>query len=112
MAIFGIGCVEAETHRVREMVEATTAKTSSVCGEVESRVATLAAVAGTSAAPATEEIVNRVKQVAEYPDAQALRVATDVAQQLEHEIVAALTSTATTAEVTMRTVVEGVRRDI
>ena len=36
----------------------------------------------------------------------------DVTQRLEREIVAAVTSTATMAEVTMRTVVEGVRRDI
>ena len=36
----------------------------------------------------------------------------DVTQRLESEIVAAMTSTAATAEVTMRTVVEGIRRDI
>ena len=39
-------------------------------------------------------------------------IAADVTQRLESEIVAAATSTAATAEVTMRTVVEGVRRDI
>ena len=38
--------------------------------------------------------------------------AADVTHRLEREIVAAVTSTAATAEVTMRTVVEGVRRDI
>ena len=94
------------------MVEATTAEARSVRGEVGSRIATLAAVADASAARATEEIANHVKQVAEYSDAQASHVTADVTQQLEHEIVAAVTSTATTAEVTMCTVVEGVRRDI
>ena len=94
------------------MVETTTTEARSVRGEVESCVATLAAAADTSATCATEEIASRVKQVAEYSDAQASHVAIDVTQRLEHEIVAAVTSTAATAKVTMRTVVEGVRRDI
>ena len=111
-AISGVGRVEAETHRVREMVEATMAEARSVCGEVESRVATLAAAADASATRATEEIASRVKEVVEYSDAQASRVAVDITQRLEHEIVAAVTSTAVTAKVTMCTVVEGVRRDI
>ena len=58
-------------HRVREMVEATTAEARSVRGEVESRVATLAVAADASTARATEEISSRVKEVAEYSDAQA-----------------------------------------
>ena len=41
-----------------------------------------------------------------------LRVTVDVSQRLEKEINAAVTSTATTAEITTRTVIEGVRRDI
>ena len=44
-AISGVGHVEQETRRVREMVEATTAEARSVRGNVESRVATLAAAA-------------------------------------------------------------------
>ena len=44
-AISGVGRVEQETRRIREMVEATTAEAKSVRGEVESRVATLAAAA-------------------------------------------------------------------
>ena len=65
-----------------------------------------------STACATEERASRVKQVVEYSDAQASRVTADVTQRLEHEIVAAVTSTAATAKVTTRTVVEGVQRDI
>ena len=68
-AISGVGRVEAETHRVREMVEATTAEARSVCGEVESRVATLAAAADASTMRAIEEIASRVKQVVEYSEA-------------------------------------------
>ena len=68
-AISSIGCVEVETHRIREMVEATTAEARSVHGEVESRVATLAAAADVSTTRATEEIPSRVKEVVEYSDA-------------------------------------------
>ena len=107
-AISGVGHVEAETHRIHKMVEATTAEAKSVRGEVKSRVATLAAVADASATRTTKEIASRVKQVAEYSNAQASRVATDVTQQLENEIVAAATSTAMTTKVTTRIVVEGV----
>ena len=41
-----------------------------------------------------------------------MRSTEDVTQRLEQEIVVAATSTTATAEATMRTVVEGVRRDI
>ena len=112
MAISGIGRMEAETHHVREMVEATTAETKSVCGEVKSCVATLMAVADVSATRAIEEIASHVKEVAEYSNAQASHVTADVTQGLEHKIVAVATSTTATAEATMHTVVEGVRRDI
>ena len=111
-AISGVGRMGKETRRVREMVEATTAEARSVCGNVESRIATLAAAADTSEAHNAEEISSHVKEVVEYSDAQASRAAVDVTQRLEKEIVAVVTSTATTAEVTMRTVVEGIRRDI
>ena len=56
----------------------TTTEARSVCGEVESHVATLAAVADVSATRATKEISNHVKEVAEYSDAQAPCVAADV----------------------------------
>ena len=107
-----MGRVEEETRRVRQMVEATTADARSVRGDVESRVTTLAAAADASAARTAEEISSHVREAVEYTDAQASRVAADVMQQLEKEIVVAAMSTATTAEINMRTVVEGVRRDI
>ena len=83
MAISGVGRVEEETRRVRQMVEATMAEARSVHGDVESRVATLAAAADASAARTAEEISSRVKEAVEYSDAQASRVAADVTQRLE-----------------------------
>ena len=111
-AVSGVGRVERETHRMHKMVEATTAKAKSVQDDVESRVAILAAAADASATCANEEIASRVRQVAEYSDAQASCIAAGVTQRLEKEIEVAATSTTMTAEVTMRTVMEGVRRDI
>ena len=70
--------MEAETHCLREMVEATTAEARSIHGKVESRIATLAAAADASATRATEKIVSRVKQVVEYSDVQVSHVAADV----------------------------------
>ena len=49
-----------------------------VRGDVESRVATLAAGTDASAARTVEEISSRVKEVAEYSDAQASRIAADI----------------------------------
>ena len=112
MAVSGVGRMEEETHRVQQMVEATTAEAKSVRDEVESHVATLAAAADVNAACTVEEILSRMKEAVEYSDAQASHVAVDVTQRLQKEIVAAATSIAATAELTTRTVVEGVRRDI
>ena len=104
--------MEEETRRIRKMVEATTAEARSVRGDVESRIATLAAVADASAACIAEEISSRVKEAVEYSDAQVSRVTADITQRLEKEIVAATTSTAATTKINTRTVVEGVWRDI
>ena len=101
-----------ETHRVRELVEATTAEACSVRGKVESHVAQMVAAAEAKAARTAEHVVAEVKRVAAYSDAQASRVTADVTARLEHEVQAAATSIAATAELTTRTVVEGVRRDI
>ena len=107
-----VGCVEAEVHCVREIVEATTAEARSVCDEVQSRVANLVALADASASRVAEEIVGRVKEVAAYSDAKVSRIAVEVTQRLESEIVAVASSTAVIANITMCTIVEGVRRDI
>ena len=107
-AVSGVGRIEAETHRVRELVEATSAEAKSVRGEVESRIADLAAASQASASQLGEQVA----KVAEYADAQASRVAADVTAQLGKEVQAAATSAAATAEIKTRTVVEDARRDI
>ena len=108
----GVGCIEDETHHVHELVEATTAEARSVRDEVQSRVATLVALADTSASHIAEEIEGCVRKVVAYSDAQASRIAVEVTQRLESEIVVAASSTTTTANIMMHTAVEGVRRDI
>ena len=68
-AISGVGWVEEEMQRVRQMVEATTAEARSVHGDVESRVTTLVAAADASAARTAEEISSRVREAVEYSNA-------------------------------------------
>ena len=70
-AVSGMGRVEEETRRMRKMVEAMAVEAKSVRDDVESRVAVLAAAADASATCANEEIASRVRQVAEYSEAQA-----------------------------------------
>ena len=82
-AVSGVGRVEEETHCVHEMVEATAAEAKSVRDDVESHVVILAAAADASTTCANEEIASRVRQVTEYSDAQALRVAVGITQRLE-----------------------------
>ena len=48
-AVSGVGRIEKETSRVRDLVEATAAEAKSVRGEVESRIAELAAASRTHA---------------------------------------------------------------
>ena len=111
-AVSGVGRIEREARRVRELAEATSAETKSVRGEVESRIATLAAASEENVARVAAEVDAKVAKVAEYSDARASHVTADVTARLEKDIqVAALSATAT-AEVTTRTVVEGARRDI
>ena len=69
MAMSSVGRIEAATHHVREIVEATTAKARSVCDEVQIHVASLAAAADTSTSCTAEEIAGHVKEVATYSDA-------------------------------------------
>ena len=104
--------MEAETRCVRELVETTSAEAKSVRSEVESHVATLATAADASATRAVTKIAGQVEKLVAYSDAQASRIAAEVMQRLEQEIRAAASSTTATAEITTRTIVEGVRRDI
>ena len=112
MAMSRVRCVEAETRCVCEIVEAPTAEARPLHDEVQSRVASLAASADASTLCTAEEIAGRVKEVVAYSDVQASRVAVEVMQRLESEILAVASSTSATTDITMRTAVEGVRRDI
>ena len=60
----------------------------------------------------TEVVSGRVQEVAEQSQAQTLRVAMAVAQKLEKEIEAAVSTTAATAKIHTRTAVEGMRQDV
>ena len=111
-AVSGVGRVEAETQRVRAMVNATSAEAKSVRSEVETRIATLATAAETNAARVATELGEQLKNVAEYAEAQTSRTAVELSQRLGSEINAAATSATATAELTTRTMVEGARRDI
>ena len=84
--MFGVGRIADETRHICEVVEATSAEARSVCGEVESKVATLAAKAGASTTHTVEEMTGCVWEVAPSSDAQVSHVAETVTQQLEWEI--------------------------
>ena len=111
-AVSGVGRIERETNRVRDLVEATSAEAKSVRGEVESRIADLAAASQANASQLEERMAAQVTQVAEYTEAQASRVAADVTARLEKEVQAVASSTTATAEVMTRNMVEDARRDI
>ena len=111
-AMSGVRCVADETRCAREVAEAAIAEARSVHGEVQSKVASLMARADASAAHAIEVLSGRVQEVAEHSQVQTSRIAVAVAQQLEKEIEATVTSTAATTEIQTRTAVEGMRCDV
>ena len=112
MAVSGVGRVAEETRYVRELVEATSAEAKSVRSDVERRVAILVAASKEKAARVAAEVESKMVKVAEYSDARASHVAADVTARLEKDIQVAASSATTTAEITVRTVVEGAQRDI
>ena len=65
-AMSGMGCIVNETRRAREVAKAAIAKARSVHGEVQSKVASLTARAGASAAHTVEVLSGRVREVAEH----------------------------------------------
>ena len=107
-----LGVLKERRGCVRDLVEATSAEAKSVRGEVESRIADLATASQANASQLEERVAAQVTQVAEYTEAQASRVPADVTVRLEKEVQAVVSSTAATAEITTRNVVEGTRRDI
>ena len=108
----GVGCVAEETRLVCGVAEAPIAKVKSVHDVVENKLASLVVQAKASTAHITGVFSKRVEEMAAYSKVQTSRVAEVVTQQLEREIQAVATSTATTAEVQTCTVVEGMHREI
>ena len=70
----GLDASQKKRAALRELVEATTAEARSVRGDVESRVATLAAASEVSAVRVAAEVDAKVAKVAEYSDAYACRM--------------------------------------
>ena len=67
-AMSGVGRITDETHRIRKLVEATSAEARSMHGEVESKVATLAAKVDASTAYVVEAMTGCVREVAACSD--------------------------------------------
>ena len=80
MAMSSVERIEAKTHQMHEIVEATIAEAKSTRDEVKSRVATLAVLADASAICTSEEIASRVQEVVAYSNVQVSRIAVDVTQ--------------------------------
>ena len=97
-AMSGVSQITDEARRVRGVAEAAIAEAMSVHGEVESRVALLAAQADVSTAHIVGVLSQRVQEVVEHSDAQASRVAGEVSQQLEKGLEAVTTSAAVMSE--------------
>ena len=108
-AMSGVERMAVEMRHAREVAEAAIAEARSVHGEVQSKVALLMARANVSATHAVEVLSGRVQEGAEQSQVQMSHVAVAVAQQFEKEIEAGVSSTAATAEIHMRTAVEGMR---
>ena len=91
----------------REVAEAAFAKAKLVQGVVQNQVASFSVQADVSVPYVVEVLAERVQEVVGNFDAQALRVAETVTQQLESEIRAAVMNTAVTAELNTCAAFEG-----
>ena len=109
----GMGQIAAdEVHRVCGVVEFAIAEARSIHGEVESRVASLAAQADACTAHIVGVLSQRIQEVAEHSDAQASRIAGEVSQQLEKGLKAVTTSAAMMLERQTRTAAEELQNRI
>ena len=108
----GMGQIADEAGHVRRVAEVAIAEARSVHGEVESRVALLAAQADASIAHIVGVLSQRVQEVEEHSDAQASRIAGEVSHQLEKGLEAVVTSTAITSERQTRMAVEKLQNQI
>ena len=101
--------IAEETRYARGITEAAIAKAKSVHGEVESRVASLAAQAKASTAHIAGALSKRVGGMAAETEAKTSYTIGTIAQQLEKEIEAAAVSTAATSDQRTCSAIEGLR---
>ena len=111
-ALSGVGHAAEKPRRACGIAEAAIAKARSMHGEIESKVSLLVVQAVASTTHITDALSKRVGEVVAETEAKTSHVVGTVAQQLEQEIQAAALSTTVTAEITTRTVVEGMHRDV
>ena len=93
-----VGRVAEETRRAHGIAEAAIAEVKSVHGEVESRVASLAAQAEASTVQVVGALCKHVKEMVPHSEAETSCVIGFVAQQLEKEVEVAMVSAATMSE--------------
>ena len=108
----GIGQVADATRRAPEVAEAAIAEVRSMHDEVKSKVAELSAHADASTMHAVEVLSEHIQKMAVDTEVKMSCNVGTVVQQLEQEVATAATSTAVMAEIMMRTIVEGMRRDV
>ena len=111
-ALSGVGHVAEEICHAHSVEEVAISEARSMHGEIESKVSLLAAKAAVSTAHIRDALSKCVGEVVVETEAKTSHVVGTVAQQLEKEIQAAALSTAATAEIMTRTVVEGMHRDV
>ena len=107
-----VGRIAEETRCARGIAEAAIAEAKSMHGEVESKLALLAAQAEASTAHIADALSKHVSKVAADTEAKASHAIGTIAQQLEKEIEAAVVSTTAMSDQQTRSVVEGLRTKI
>ena len=100
-----------QTRYAQSVAEAAIAEARSVRDEVASRMEEVAKRLDVSVSNIADVLTGKVQQVAAQFEAQTSHAVGQVAQQLEREVKAVVTSTAATAEQSTRVAVEDVRRE-
>ena len=108
-AFSGIGVVVAQTRHAQSVAEAAIAEMHSVRDEVSSKIAEIAKRADVSVSSVADVLTCKVQQVTAQFETRTLHAVGQVAQQLEKEVKAVVTSTAAMAEKSTRAAVEDVR---
>ena len=108
----GVGHIAEKTQHGRGIIESAIAEATSVRGQVETKVASLAAHTEASMVQVVGTVSECVREVAAHSEAQMPRVIGNIAQRLEKDIEAAAVSVAVMSEQNTRTVVDGLREEV